>query len=213
MSASMSFLDLSKAEQRDWLKKRWKAKTLTSELVIRAMRPMPIRLTSEEVQHDEDATTADDYDDWVWQAWLDYSSKPPRFHPSSADPATIECPKGRLLRIGKDSLDAGKPSEFYLFLMKKTQEGAMLPNIRDPRLMRRAQKRLNIAHAFAGFIAQQKPDTNFREAKKEFRRDIERKKYPCIPTTISLKGINAALNENGLGWSAYSIDTRRRRKQ
>ncbi|WP_374358152.1 hypothetical protein [Pseudoduganella danionis] len=169
-----------------------------SELVIKS-----ITSQSKPIGEDEQpqAFSADDYDHWVSQALSDLAKK--RFHACPDNPALIECPRARLLRIGTEAEREGKPSELFRYLMELTNNGATLPHV-SGRVRLTAQKYLNIAIAFKQFAASHQ-GTNFRDLKCKFRRDRE-----GVGIYVSESTLERALRANDLDWSAYAIDAPRK---
>jgi len=178
-----------------------------SALVIKAIAYQPPAI--EEVEQSEEIS-ADDWNDWVYQAFLDLAKKPQRFHACPDNPAVIECPRKRLLRIGKEAEREGKPSELFLYLMELTDGGAKLPTATG-RAILNAQKYLSIANAFRRFVTENSNDTkNYKELKLKFRAQRSQNE---IGLHISESTLERALREHDLNWSAYAIDADRKARR
>ncbi|WP_211454449.1 hypothetical protein [Collimonas antrihumi] len=177
----------------------------TSAMLISMITRKPVQLPHE-AQEEAAATTTDDHDDFVYQAFLDLISKPPCFNTLPDNPAIIECPRERLMRLGEESIQEGKPSLLYLFLLEQTRGGTKLPHITN-RALHTAQKRLDIKNAFVDFLATHPQLGNFKEAKKRFRMKLEE-----TPKPPSQAAVDDALKEHHLNWSSYSIDASRKNR-
>jgi hypothetical protein len=151
--------------------------------------------------------SSEDFDSVVYQAWLDLTSKPPRFHALPDDPRTIEDPTERLLRLGRESVSGKAPSELFRFLLSETKNGAGLPRV-TTRAKMTAQKRLDIANAFKDFLRGLPDRTNFKDAKSKFRIEIELRGINGLrPSGAS---VDDALAAYDIEWNAYSIDAARK---
>jgi hypothetical protein len=177
----------------------------SSASIIKAITSQPDRVYNDEPPEE---TTASDYDDFVYQALFDLTRVPQRFQPCADNPEVIECPKARLMRIGKESEEDGRPSELFRYLMTLTNNGATLRPATQ-RSMLTAQKYLNIAIAFKKFAATFDCDrTNFKDMKRGFRRVREEMKLYVSESTI-----DRALKAHDIEWSAYAIDAPRKGKR
>lgn len=177
----------------------------TSEHVIKAItsRPQPLKDGGQ-----PEEITADDYDEWIYQAFLDLMRKPRKFHTHPDNPALIECPRLRLLRIGEEAEREGKPSKLFRYLMQITNNGTDLPRVTNW-AMSTAQKYLNIAIAFKQFVETKHHEyKNFKDLKLEFRRDRENMRIHVSESTLE-----RVLREHDLDWSAYAIGAPRKGKR
>jgi len=179
----------------------------SSEMVIAAINPRPVNLTPEEAEF-ERLSNCSEYEERIFDALYDLATHPPRFHPSPDDPALIECPLARFMRLGQESSNAGIPSQFYELVLQHTRNGLDLP-APTRRSMAKAQKYLDIKRRFVDFITTHGDTANFRELKRRFREDLEIKELnPPSQATI-----DDALSAYGLDWPAYSIGSPRKGKR
>lgn len=175
----------------------------SSALVIKSITPQQVSLEPDEQAEEY---TAEDYDAWVYQAFLDLVQKPQRFHAHPDAPALIECPRERLFRIGREAKADGSPSEMYQYLMKLTNNGAKLPHV-TKRTMEAAQRYLDIAVKFREFTKNNKKKyTNFKELKYQFRLACQFAEIDLSESTLE-----RALRAHDLNWSAYAIEAPRKR--
>lgn len=178
-----------------------------SAQLIRMITQEPAKITPEEAQYEETSMTAADYDDAVFSAFRDLAVKPQRFQKAPDHPTAVECPKARLMRIGQESIEAGKPSPLYIYLRELIDAGATLPTVTN-RALQAAQKRLAIASRFEAFLAERGPSVNFKEAKALFR--IREQSKVDAPTDAA---IDDALAAYFLDWPAYSIESPRKNRR
>jgi hypothetical protein len=141
----------------------------TSAMVVEMITKQPKAVNEDDNGADE--RTSEDFDSAIYQAWLDLTSKPPRFHALPDDPCTIEDPTERLLRLGRESVIGKTPSELFQFLLSETKNGPGLPRV-TARAKVTAQKRLDIALAFKDFLRGLPDRANFKDAKGKFRVEI-----------------------------------------
>jgi hypothetical protein len=91
-----------------------KIKGIAEEAILRSISKTGHQVTVAEAQHDVDATTADDYDDWFLRALRERETET-----ISPGYGGIQHPTARLFEIGIDSIRAGKPSELFLTLLEQ----------------------------------------------------------------------------------------------
>lgn len=179
----------------------------TSTQLIGMITRAPAEATPKEAHYDQISMTAADYDDAVLSAFRDLAGKPQRFHKSPDDPSSVECPRARLMRIGQESVDAGKSSPLYLYLRELIEAGATLPTV-TMRSQQTAQKRLTIVSRFVRSLAELGPSVNFKDAKERFR--ISEQLKDNAPSQAS---IDDALTAYSLDWPAYGIDSPRKNRR
>jgi hypothetical protein len=193
------------AEVTEMLRSRPSNSRLTfpsSTSIIKAITSQPQPLGKGELPEE---VTASEYDDWVLQALFDLTRTPQRFQAHPDNPTLIECPRARLLRIGREAKLEGKPSDMFRYLMEVTDNGATLPHVTG-RAMLAAQKYLDIAVAFKRFVADfDRKEANFKDLKCKFRREREDAKIYVSESTLE-----RALKAHDLNWSAYAIDAPRK---
>jgi hypothetical protein len=174
----------------------------SSASIIKAITSQPY-LGETDVHPEE--ISASDHDDSVYQAFINLMQNPQRFQTCAEDPTVIECPKVRLMRIGREAEDAGKPSELFRYLMELTDNGLTLRGA-TKRAMLTAQKYLNIVIEFRKFAETfDRNHTNFKDLKREFRINREQ-----IKIYVSESTLERALRNHDLEWSAYAIDAPRK---
>ena len=177
----------------------------TSAQIFRAINPQPQFLDVGELP--EEYMSAD-YDRWVDQALHDLAFKPHRFHQHPDNPALIDCPRERLLRIGAEAEAAGQPSELFSELMRLTDNGVNLPYV-TKHAMDTAQRYLDIALTFKEFaLANKARYPDYKVLKWQFRKfGIGQKKF------VSESTLERALRAHGLNWSAYAVASPRKGKR
>lgn len=180
----------------------------TSAMIIDMITRQPRATTQDDMGAEEQ--TAEDYDAAIYLAWLDLTSKPPRFHALPDDAKTIDDPTDRLLRLGLHSIEERRPSELFQFLLSETKNGTALPRV-PTRTKAAAQKRLDIANAFKEHLRKLPKTANFKDAKRKFRVDVAR---------LGIKGIfpsDAAIDDalalHDIEWDSYCIDAPRKGKR
>jgi hypothetical protein len=174
----------------------------SSALVIKSITPQQVSLEPDEQAEEY---TAEDYDNWVLQAFLDLIQTPQRFHAHPDTPELLECPRERLFRIGREANADGSPSEMYQYLMELTNNGTKLPHV-TKRAMGAAQRYLDIAVKFRDFTKNNKNKyTNFKELKYQFRLACQFSEMDLSASTLE-----RALKAHDLNWSAYAIEAPRK---
>ena len=177
----------------------------TSGQIIRAINPEPISLINRELP---EVYTSEDYDRWVMRALEDLFHKPQRFHRHPDNPVVVECPRERVLRIGREAEASGQPSALFRELMKLTDNGAKLPHV-TKRALDAAQNYLDIALKFREFVASK---SKYREYKNDYpalKAHFRRSHF----THLGESTIDRALSAYDLGWSAYAVANPRKGKR
>lgn len=210
MSKKQEFLALSQAEQKSRMKVALTSRKASvppdSAMVVSAIVGKLISEPQEVIE--EENITSTDYDDWIYQAFCDLIGGNPRIQATPAKPDTVECPRKRLLRIGREAEHEGKPSELFRYLMELTDNGTALPQVTE-RAMSVAQKYLNIAIAFKQFAAAfDHKGENFKDLKREFRRTRD-----DVRIHVSESTLERALRAHDLNWGAYAIEAPRKGKR
>lgn len=176
----------------------------SDDSIINAITP---RLSMEDDEHQTEQITGSDYDGWVEQALFDLTRRHIRFQPHPENPALIECPRARLLRLGNEAEQAGTPSEVFRLLMSATDNGKKLPHV-TPRALRAAQSSLDIVNDFVNFVVSNKRRyKGYRELKAQFHIADQ-----LAGTNRTPLKINRALNAYGI-WSAYAVANARKGKR
>lgn len=177
----------------------------TSAQIFRAINPQPQFLDVGELP--EEYLSAD-YDSWVDQALHDLAFKPHRFHQHPDNPALIDCPRERLLRIGAEAEASGQSSELFNELMKLTDNGVNLPYV-TKRAMGTAQHYLDIALKFKEFALAKKAEyPDYKALKWQFRKFRTDQKIFVSESTLE-----RALRAHDLDWSAYAVANPRKGKR
>lgn len=173
----------------------------TSAMVIKSITSKSVLLPEEEAHREMKARAdSDNNDEAVYQAYFDLAKKSQRFHALPDNPAIIECPTQRLMRIGDEAIKDGHPSALFSFLLEQIRGGRTLPHVTS-RALNTAQKRLTIANAFVAFMTEFPPLTsNFMEAKRKFRLSLA-----FADRAPSQATVDDALAAHDLGWSSYDI--------
>lgn len=177
------------------------------EKIIRAIVSPGYTLTAEEAQAEIDATTADDYDDWILSALHARIEGRIQF---DEDCKGVEHPTARLFRIGIRSIQAGKPSSAFLVLLEQIAERAetldvlhevlpdVFPTAIKPKQMKAADDQAGIASEFKEFVKTHSPrGLSFGEIKAKFKIHMETQPQP-----ISSKTVDRALETYGINWQA-----------
>jgi hypothetical protein len=156
--------------------------------------------------------SSSDYDNSIEQAYFDLVREPPRLQASSDDPTLIECPRARLLRIGREAEAEGKPSALFQVLMDATDNGKNLPTV-SGRTISKAQKYLDIVNAYREYATNAtKHKGDFAAMKKEFIKGREEQRDSLVKKKlyVSRSMIERALREHELDWGAYDVLSRRK---
>lgn len=175
----------------------------TDNQIIRSINPPTITLTSEEAQAETDATTFDDYDDWIVSAMIAREAGKIQL---DQDGKTVEHPTTRLFRLGIESINEGKPSPLFLILLEKIAERAtnkdVLHLVFPEEFTKIAKVSMDAADNYAGIVddfkrfiqSHSKSNLSYSEIKALF------KKHPTIPP----KELDRALTAHGINWKGKS---------
>ena len=173
--------------------------------IIRAIIGRTCKLTPEEAQAEESAITSEDYDQWVLHA---LQARIQGDIQRDANGENVEHPTTRVLRIGIESIKAGKPSSLFLELLELIANSAnahdvlrfVFSDVFKPistTQMKAADDYAWIVDEYRNFI-----DKRFRVAqgdlyslKEVFKKGMETK-------GISVKTVDRALDMAGLNWPA-----------
>jgi hypothetical protein len=84
------------------------------EAILKNLSSSPYKVSAEESMHDEDVTTAQDYDRWFLAAVRER-----KMEQIVAGYGALKHPTSRLFEIGVDSIRAGKASQEFLLMLEK----------------------------------------------------------------------------------------------
>lgn len=173
--------------------------------IIKAIIGRTCKLTPEEAQAEENATTSGDYDEWFLHA---LKARIEGDIQRDANGEYVEHPTTKVFRIGIESIKAGKTSSLFLELLELIANNADardvlrfgLPAAFKPisnKQMKAADDYVWIADEYRNFV-----DKRFRAGqgdldslKEIFKKDMETK-------GIGAKTVDRALDRAGLNWPA-----------
>lgn len=178
------------------------------KLIMRAIVGRECVLTPQEAQAEMDSTTSEDYDSWIKAALR--AREESRIQMDIAGDH-VEHPTARVLRLGIESIKAGKPSSLFLELLELMAQQAVdhdvlsqglptdyFPTLITPKSMKAAENSAWIAKEFRKFIAaRMKSGRSLTRLRRDFKMKMDE-----IADPVSWKTIDRALEQHGLTWPA-----------
>lgn len=161
-------------------------------------------LSDEESQAEINATSSDDYDEWIRNAL--YDRKKGRIQLENGE-GKSEHPSARVFRLGVESIKAGKPSELFIMLLEQIAARSEIydvlrfafprdfPSTVDDNQLSSAGNRARIAKLFRERVKERRGKQPFNEVKAKFKKDMQRRSPQTMPDTVS-----RALKEAGMDW-------------
>lgn len=177
---------------------------MDDKLIMRAIVGREFVLTPQEAQAEMDSTTSEDYDDWI-RAALHARGELKIQRGIAGD--HVEHPTARVLRLGIESIKAGKPSSFFLELLELMAQQAVdhdvlsqglptdyFPTLITSKSMKAADNSAWIAEEFRKFIAaHMESGRSLTRLRRDFKMEMDK-----ITDPVSWKTIDRALKRHDL---------------